>query len=395
METTRPRHRARTWIISVCATLAAIVGIAYLGTVILQVPPPHTLIRFLQTAPSAQGTVFPSRPVTDSGSVIPLGTDNSVTLPATVPWKGDDLTVQQLLDATSTRAFVVMHDGWIVDEWYADDVDAGTRMSSWSVAKSLVSLLVGQAIGRGELTEDTKLVDVLPEMRTGGEYDEVTVGDLLDMASGIDVPENYNEWWPFTGTARLLLSTDLPSYLQDHREVAFTPGSKAEYRSVDTQMLGMIVARLGGRPLAQILSEDLWTPIGAEADATWNLDREAGIEKAFCCINATARDFARIGQLVVDDGQVGGRQVVPQAWIDRISTPSGLDLDGWGYSAQWWHPRRGGSDFTAIGVYGQYIYVDPETHTVIVKISDYGIEQDEAETVDALHYIARHLQPAG
>jgi CubicO group peptidase (beta-lactamase class C family) len=386
-ESGRRRHRP---FIAVGTAVAVLVGLSYGATAVLRVPPPHELVRLQTTDPSGQGTVFAARPVVSTAPPTPFRVV-ARDLPRTVPWKGGELTVQEMLETTHSRAFVVLHEGELVHEWYADGVDAGARLSSWSVAKSVVSLLVGQAIGRGDLAEDDRLVDLLPELRTGGGYDAVTVGDLLDMASGIDVSENYNPWWPFTGTARLLLSTDLPGYLADHRELAFEPGSRAEYRSVDTQLLSMIVARVDGRPLAQVVSEDLWTPLGAEAEASWNLDREGGIEKGFCCLNATARDFARIGQLVLDGGQVPGRQVVPAEWIQRISTPSPFDLAGWGYSAQWWHAPSSDGDFTAIGVYGQYIYVDPDARTVIVKLSDHGTEQDELDTVDAMRSIAESL----
>ncbi len=390
MSGTEPGARWRRPVIALGTAVAVLVGVAYGATTVLRVPLPHELVRLQTTDPSAQGGTFAARPVVSTAPPIawPVAARE---LPRTVPWKGGELTVPQLLETTHSRAFVVLHDGQLVHEWYADGVDAGTRLSSWSVAKSVVSLLVGQAIGRGELAEDDRLVDLLPELRTGGGYDRVTVGDLLDMASGIDVSENYNPWWPFDGTARLLLSTDLPGYLADHRELAFEPGSRAEYRSVDTQLLSMIVARVTGRPLAEVVSEELWTPLGAEAEATWNLDREGGIEKGFCCFNATARDFARIGQLVLDGGRVQGQQVVPAAWIQRISTPSPLDLEGWGYSAQWWHAPSSDGDFTAIGVYGQYIYVDPDARTVIVKLSDHGTEQDELDTIDALRAIAESL----
>ncbi|MFT3876506.1 MAG: serine hydrolase [Propioniciclava sp.] len=388
--TTPPRRVWRRLTITATALLV-LAGLAYGATAVLRVPPPHALVRLQTTPPSAQGQVFASRPVVSSGEARPFEVAADGRLPATVPWKGAEISVHKMLDLTHSRAFVVLRDGKIVHEWYADGVDAGTRLSSWSVAKSVVSLMVGQAIERGALSEDDRLVDLLPELRAGGEYDTITVRDLLDMASGIAVSENYNPWWPVTGTARLLLSTDLPGYLGEHREVSFTPGTRGEYRSVDTQMLALILARVDGRPLGQIASEDLWTPLGAEAGANWNLDREGGTEKGFCCLNATARDFARIGQLVLDEGRAGGVQVVPQAWIRRISTPSELPIGEWGYSAQWWHPPAGDGDFTALGVFGQYIYINPDARTVIVKLSDHGTEQDEIDTVGAMRSLAEGL----
>lgn len=375
--------------------IAALVAAAYGGAALAHVPSPPTIVKLLTTAPSEQGRLFAARTVTASTSPsdLPESADE-LDLSTPVPWKGEDLALSDVLAATNTNAFVVLHEGQVVQEWYADGRAASTRFSSWSVAKSVISLLVGQAIGRGELSEDDRLVDLVPDLKAGGAYDDITVRDLLDMASGVDVPENYREYWPFTGTARLFLSTDLPGYIQAHRTVTFAPGSDASYRSVDTQLLGMILTEVEGKPLSELLTERLWQPMGAEADATWNLDRDGGLEKAFCCINAVARDYARIGQLVLDDGQVGGQQLVPTAWIDRISTLAPHEVSGWGYSAQWWHAPGSDDDLTAVGVYGQYIYVNPAADTVIVKLSDYGTEQDELETVDMMRALAADIAGA-
>ena len=111
------------------------------------------------------------------------------------------------------------------------------------MSKSLVSLLVGQAIARGKLRESDRLVDLLPELKTGGDYDKVTVRDLLDMRSGVFVAENYRPYWPFTGAARMYLTRDLPGFIARNREMEFTPGSATAYRSVDTQLLGMALTR--------------------------------------------------------------------------------------------------------------------------------------------------------
>ncbi|HMR49009.1 MAG TPA: serine hydrolase [Arachnia sp.] len=389
---TQASTAARRTLTAVALGAVALAGISYGVTAALRVRPPHALRRLRRRPPSAWGDEFPSRPVPASGPVRPLGEAVGKSLPSTVPWNGTEISLDDMLRLTKSRALVVLHDGRLVHEWYAEDLDVDARLPSWSVAKAVVSLLVGQAIGRGMLSEDDLLVDLLPELRTGTGYDEITVRDLLDMTSGIDIAEVYNPWWPFSGVPRLMLSTDLPRYIRARRQMRFQPGSRCEYRSIDTQMLGLILARIHGRPLAQIASEGLWTPIGAEADATWNLDREGGIEKAFCCVNARPRDLARIGQMVLDGGRVGDTQVVPLAWIERISAPRQHLPDGWGYSAHWWHPPTSDGDFTALGVFGQYICLHPEARTVIVKISDRVFEKDGTNTVDALRVIARHLE---
>jgi len=390
-DATPARRRTRRLprvLIAVGIVVAVLVGGSYAATAAIDVVPPHTLVQIETTQTSRWGGIFPAR--TAAASAHPIAQSVALEpLAGGVPWKGEQVPVEQFLTATETAAFLVARDGVITAEWYGPDTDAATPLSSWSVAKSFVSLLVGQAIARGQLAESDRLVDILPELASGTAYDDITVAQLLDMTAAVDIPEDYNEYWPFTGTARMYITKDLARFMADNRATDAAPGSVGEYRSAHTQLLGMILARVTGEDLTTLLERDLWQPIGAASDATWNLDREGGIEKAFCCINATARDHLRIGQLVVDGGVVGDAQVVPAEWITRITTPAPLPVDGWGYAAQWWHvPGGDGADLSAIGVYGQYIYVDPPSGTVIVKFSDYGTEQDEQETIDAFRAIA-------
>ncbi|MFG1785034.1 serine hydrolase domain-containing protein [Rhodococcus oryzae] len=388
-EPPRKRSRLRTAAIVIPAAAATLVAATYAATAALAIPAPPTLARLLTEAPSKQGELYPSRAVAASPDPAPLQS-NPIPLPETVPWKGEQIPVAQFLETTNTNAFLVLRDGALTHEWYRDGVEATTPLASWSMAKSVVSLMIGQAIDAGKLSEDDRLVDVLPELATGGEYDTVTVRHLLDMTAGVDVSENYNPYWPLTGTARMYLTQDLDEFVADHRAVTSTPGSEGDYRSVETQLLGQVLARVEGTPLTELLERNLWAPIGAEDGAAWNLDRDGGQEKAFCCLNATARDYAKIGQLVLDGGRAGGTQVVPPAWIERISTPAPhqVSTSPWGYSAQWWHPTTDSPDLSALGVYGQYTYVDPATGTVIVKLSDHGTEQDEQETFEVLRAIA-------
>lgn len=394
--TTRPRRRWRRALVAVPVVLALLIAGAYVATTLLKVPPPHVLVRISTAAPSTWGELFPYRTI-EAGTARAL-TSAPADLPAQVPWKGSQIPLEEFLATTHTNSFVVLQDGRLAHEWYADGFDAASRQSSFSMAKSLVSLLVGQAVGRGELAESDRLVDLLPELETGGAYDEITIRDLLDMTAGIDVSEVYNEYWPFTGTSRMFLTRDLPGFVEDNRTVDHQPGTQADYRSVDTEVLGLVLAQVTGKSLSALLSEGIWKPIGAEHSARWSLDQEGGHEKAFAAVNATARDYARVGQLVLDEGRVGDRQVLPREWVTRISTPAPLPIDEWGYSAQWWHPSGGdGQDLSALGIYGQYTYVSPATGTVIVKLSDHGTEQDEQETFEVLRAIADQVgsEPTG
>ncbi|MWA07760.1 serine hydrolase domain-containing protein [Streptomyces sp. BA2] len=381
------RHRRA--VIAVPTALTVLIAGCWAATTVLSLPSPFSLIRLADTPPSQQGALFPARNV--DASTKPAPAQKALqALPATVAWKDGRKDTRQFLTDTHTNAFLVLRDGQLTHEWYRDGVDAQTRHASWSTAKSVISLLIGQSIAEGRLHEDDLLVDLLPELKKGDAYDRISVRHLLDMSSGIDVSEEYSRI-PLSGTPRMYLTTDLPNFIKDNRTLRFTPGSASDYRSVDTQLLGQILHRVEGKSVAALLQERLWQPMGAEADATWNLDSEGGVEKSFCCLNATARDFAKIGQLVLDNGRAGDRQVVSKAWIDRLSAPAATMADGWGYSAQWWHPSGATGDFSAVGIHGQYIYVNPAKRTVIVKLSDHGTQQDEQETIDAMRDLSQNL----
>ena len=165
-----------------------------------------------------------------------------------------------------------------------------------------------------------------------------------------------------------------------------------EYRSIDTQLVGMVIQKITGMSLSDVLSQKVWGPIGAEYDATWNVDHVGGFEKGFCCLNMAARDYAKLGLLMVNDGvatpQVGSSstQVIPPAWITRMGTSISTMEHNWGYGAFTWHPYENVQMF--LGLHGQFVFSVPETNTVIVKLSDNLTDVDNEETVKILHDIA-------
>ncbi|MCJ2134129.1 beta-lactamase family protein [Methylobacterium sp. J-026] len=386
----RPR-RGRRWGAIAAAGTAAAACCTWAACGLLNVPDPVTLAALALVEPSSVGPWFPSRVVEAPAQARDLPSRPRPLLDR-VPWKGRTVPLMDVLAETHTNAFLVVQDGVLVHEWQRPGTGPATLFPSWSVAKSIVSLLVGAAVARGQLAETDRVSALLPELRNGAVFGQITVRNLLDMASGIAVPESYDPRHPLTGTAGMYLTRDIEAFVRDHAHLAFKPGSQGRYRSIDTELLGLILARTEGRPLADILSDRIWKPMGAQADATWNLDRPGGMEKAFCCINATARDFARLGLLVADQGRAGQTRIIPARWIERILTPARRAVDGWQYSAQWWHaPGGDADDISAIGVYGQYVYVNRETGTVIVKLSDHGAEQDEIDTLSVMQAIAADL----
>jgi CubicO group peptidase (beta-lactamase class C family) len=298
-----------------------------------------------------------------------VGTAEEIT---TVTWNGKSVPFEQFLDETDTNAFLVIRKGKITYEKYLNGKTASTVLPSYSVAKTMTSLVIGQLIDEGTIKESDTFVSVLPEFTAGTSFDKVTIKDLLDMNSGIGVSDNYptgpSGWG--VAIAQMYASTDVNWFLKNNRKMSEEPGTFPEYRSVNTQMLGLIIQKVTGQKLADAFSERVWQKVGADFDATWNVDRVGGHEKAFCCFNATARDYARVGQALMS----GDPKIASTSWKARLSTPA-VKLDyGWGYGAQMWHPYTGIN--LMLGLHGQYIYQDALHDTVIVKLSDMPTSAD-------------------
>ena len=301
---------------------------------------------------------------------------------AEVTWQGKKVTFDEFLAATQTNAFLVVRDGKITYEKYLNGKTESTVLPSYSVAKTMTSLVIGQLIDEGVLRESDTFVSILPTFKAGTSFDKVTIKDLLDMNSGIGVSDNYPSGPSGWGVAiaQMYATTDMNFFINNNRKMREEPGTFPEYRSVNTQMLGLIIQEVTGNKLANEFSDRIWKLVGADYDATWNVDKVGGHEKAFCCFNATARDYARVGVALMDDRS----GVASPAWTARLSTPV-VTLDyGWGYSAQMWHPFPGVN--LMMGLHGQYIYQDKANNTVIVKLSDMptsadGISDDIADVL--------------
>jgi CubicO group peptidase (beta-lactamase class C family) len=267
-------------------------------------------------------------------------------------------------------SFVVIHRDSLLHEQYWDGFHEKSKSNSFSMAKSIVSLLVGIAIDEGKLESvDKPVYFYLPQYRDG-EGEKLTIEHLLTMSSGIDFDEHYLN--PFAFPARANYGDDLEFLLTNYK-VTEEPGVYYEYKSGNTQILAMLVSGSMRRPLAHLAGEYVWGKIGAEHFALWSLDHEDGMEKAFCCINATARDFARIGKLYKDHGQWNGEQIVDSAYVAASIQPSGtLNKDGslnTTYGYQWWMGDHKGLDFFFMrGIKGQYVLVVPEKDLIVVRM---------------------------
>jgi CubicO group peptidase (beta-lactamase class C family) len=289
-----------------------------------------------------------------------------------VTWNGKSVPFEQFLEETDTNAFLVIRKGKISYEKYFNGKKQSTLLPSYSVAKTMTSLVIGQLIDEGKIKESDTFVSILPEFKADSSFDKVTIKDLLDMNSGIGVSDNYPSGPSGWGVAiaQMYASTDVNWFLKNNRKMTEEPGTFPEYRSVNTQMLGLIIQKITGRYLAAEFTDRIWQKMGADYDATWNVDREGGHEKAFCCFNATTRDYARVGQALMS----GDPKIASTSWKARLST-SAVKLDyGWGYGAQMWHPFPGIN--LMMGLHGQYIYMDALNDTVIVKLSDMPTSSD-------------------
>ena len=293
-------------------------------------------------------------------------------MPATVNFEGKTIGFEEFLSSTHTNAFLVIRDGILTYEKYYNGMDAQSRLPSYSVAKTMTSLMIGKLIDRGAIKESDTFVSILPQFKAGTSFDRVTIRNLLDMTAGIGVSDNYptgpSGWG--VAIAQMYASTDIDWFLMHNRKIREAPGTFAEYRSVDTQMLGMIIKKVTGQSLVTYFSENIWQKVGAANIATWNVDRVGGTEKAFCCFNATARDYALIGAELIKPAS----SIISRSWLARISTPV-VALDyGWGYGAQVWHPFPGIN--LMMGLHGQFVWMDPANKTIIVKLSDEPTSSD-------------------
>ena len=312
-----------------------------------------------------------------------MGKEEKIT---EVMWQGKRVPFEDFLNATQTNAFLVIRDGKITYERYLNGKSESTVLPSYSVAKTMTSLVIGQLVDEGTLNESDTFVKYLPRFKAGTSFDKVTIKDLLDMNSGIGVSDNYPSGPSGWGVAiaQMYATTDMNFFLDNNRKMREEPGMYPEYRSVNTQMLGIIIQEVTGNTLADEFSDRIWKRVRADYDATWNVDKVGGHEKAFCCFNATARDYARVGQAIMS----GAPDIASPSWTQRLSTPV-VKLDyGWGYGAQMWHPHPGVN--LMMGLHGQYIYQDKAWNTVIVKLSDMPTSSDgiSVDIADVLRQIS-------
>ncbi|MCC5983138.1 MAG: serine hydrolase [Rhodobacteraceae bacterium] len=342
--------------------------------------------------------IFPYRAV-PRGADVWAFTTAPRPLPETYAFGAETRDLAGFLARTETTGLLVVHDGAITHESYRLGADEAALFTSWSVAKSVLSALIGIAVEEGHIASIRDPIGQYVPGLAGSGYAAVPIEDALTMSSGVDFNEDYDD--PRSDINMLFFRAmafgtpieDSIAALQSIR----APGEFNAYVSADTMALGLVLEAATGETVADYLSSRLWAPMGAEADATWSTDR-TGREIALCCLNATLRDYARFGRLFLEGGARDGVQIVPADWVHASVNPQAPHLQpgdnpasDWvfGYGYKWWIPEDPRGDFTAIGVWGQYVYVDPARAVVIVKTStDPLFDDNDHETIAAFRAIA-------
>jgi len=318
--------------------------------------------------------LFTIREVSPSGEVWDLPKD-SRELDFTYSWQGQELPAESILENTYTNALLVMKDGRIVYENYRNNTDSQTRFIGWSMTKSITSVLVGCALEDGYIDSlDTPITDYLPELN-GGAYEGVSILHVMQMRSGVDYEERYD--WVNPGIAASNHINALVKNTHRFADVARTlsrkhePGEVFQYKTIDTAVLGWLIERTTDRRVAAYTEQCLWEPLGTEAAGFYIMDGEPGVGREFsgAGFNATLRDYARFGQMILNGGMANGRRIVTESWVQASTKPSHDEDEALGgYGLQWWTVGNSNA-FQAIGLQGQFIYVDPDTNTVVVKLS--------------------------
>ncbi|MGE3348359.1 MAG: serine hydrolase domain-containing protein [Ramlibacter sp.] len=305
-----------------------------------------------------------ARPIPAGGPPMPLPSGPALKLL---------LDVDAYMAGQRSAALLIVQDGRLRLERYGLGFDGDGRWTSFSVAKSFTSTLLGAALRDGHIKSmDDKVSDYIPQMK-GSAYDAVSIRQLMTMTSGVKWNEDYadpnsdvarfNNHKPEEGVGALV------SYMRKLPR-AVPAGTRWNYSTGETNLVGILISQATGKPLAEYLSEKIWAPAGMEQRATWILSK-TGQEISGCCIQAAARDYARFGQFILNGAAVNGHSIVPEGWLhEATTTQADIGQPGRGYGYQWWTYADG--SFAARGIFGQGIFIDPKRKLVIASNANWA-----------------------
>jgi len=355
--------------------------------------------------------LYPVSTMKASQTPFEFGEGAAVALPTSFTYKGRTIDTETFLAETDTSALLVLKDGQVRSERYMLTGGRDVNWLSMSVAKSFVSAAIGIAIEEGHIGSIEEPITKYVPSLAGSAYDDVRIKDILQMSSGAAWNEDYSD--PESDINRFGRIMALGGSFNEFAatlEREHEPGTRNHYNSTDTQVLGMLLTNATGRTITDYMEEKLWHPLGMESDAYWLVD-SSKMEMAFGGLNATARDYAKLGELYRNGGVWNGQQIVPADWVAASVAPDAPHLlpetklaegDPFpvGYGYQWWVPASVEGEYSAIGVYNQFIFVNPTRGLVIVKLSansDYATSLDESayremETIEFFRAIAASFE---
>ncbi len=347
--------------------------------------------------------IFPKRDIKAPAETFQFKRDLQ-PLQLSYKFNGESRQLDEFLERVVGTSFLVIQNDTIIDERYMNGGSETDRFTSWSAGKSFVATLVGLALGDGLIKSlDDPITTYVPELH-GSAYDGVPIKHVLQMSSGIQFDESYGNRFADINTffAKVFLLGRRAEDVMASYPSAGPSGQKFEYISMDTQALGMLVRTVYDQSLSKLIEDRLWQPLGMESDAYWNIDKagDDGVELAFCCLNATTRDYARFGRLYLNDGMWNDRRILPEGWVAEATTPGaehltpeGSGREFRGYQYQWWMPANQERDYFASGVWGQSIYISEPDNLIVVRTSvDPEYLPNMEETVVVMRAIRDHLR---
>ncbi len=281
--------------------------------------------------------------------------------------------LRQSLEQTESIAFLVIKNDSIRYEEYWSEGSDSSRTNSFSMAKSITTMLVQRAIEDGYIGSwEDKVIDYLPQLE-GPYRSDLRLKHLSTMTAGLQWNEHYTN--PFDITARAYYSDNIEKVMLEKVPVIAVPGSEFEYQSGAPQLLGMVLTEATGMTVSDYASNTLWHELGATHDAYWHLDDKEGMELTYCCFNSDARNFARFGQMLLHHGRFGGRQLLDSAFVAKAVQPQKVPYYGWSF---WLYNTGLNQVYYMRGILGQYVIVIPEEELVICRLG-HALEKDPAD----------------
>lgn len=323
----------------------------------------------------------------ETGSNINDGTyfsSHTVTKGQSIPWEKDSAynknalpkALVEDLKKSKTASFLVIKNGRLLHEEYWDGYNQTSKTNSFSMAKAVTVMLVGKAIEQKKIKGFNEKFSAFFQNYDNVQFGKyLTLNNLAEMEAGLNWNEDYNN--PFLPNAKAYYGKSLEEAVL-LRGFKDQPGTKFEYQSGATQLLGFALRKSINKTIAEYASENLWQPLGMEQNAEWNTD-DFGMEKTFCCLNSSSRDFAKLGQLFLNDGKFDGKQILNSNFIEAMRTPTKLSKEAYGMGL-WINNESSIKHYYFRGIYGQYIIIIPEKQMIIVRTG-----MDKRETFDEKH----------